>query len=434
MAIYYLDVDDEITSAAARLRDSSDSRIALVLSSGSRVATSRINFRLLAREAKRRNKRLAIIAADPSVQSVARSAELPVYSNVSEYERAEAVVAAHNAGPVGDALDELALTVGPGTPGYIGRSGATRVTSGRPAVAPAPARKGLPRGVLLVSSLLLVAAIAVAGFFFLPGTNVVLTLREDPIGPITLNVTVDTAVTTVNTQSDTVPGQSKAFPVEASNTFDATGEKSVDTPATGTVTFTSPYFTDAVTIVAGTVVSTPAGVSFATTSAVTAPKASISSSFLVTPSTVNAPVKAVKSGVSGNVPAGAITVAPPAVKKFAISVKNKAETSGGTHTVEPLIQQSDIDGAQAGIKSLLQQSLDESLQSDGAVPTGMPLYFMALDAQGRAVQRMRSFTHFMPGEQQGCIGCHESRHSTPKSQRPTTITQAAGHDLRQWGP
>ena len=123
--------------------------------------------------------------------------------------------------------------------------------------------------------------------------------------------------------------------------------------------------------------STPAGVSFATTSAVTAPKASgviVNGQLVVTPSTVNAPVKAVKSGVAGNVAAGAITVVPPAVKKFLISVKNKAETSGGTHTVEPLIQQSDIDGAQAGIKSLLQQSLDESLQSDGAVPTGMTLF------------------------------------------------------------
>ncbi|HJX67372.1 MAG TPA: hypothetical protein VJ258_01465, partial [Candidatus Limnocylindrales bacterium] len=71
MAIYYLDDQDEITSAAARIRDSSDTRIALVLSGASRVATSRINFRLLAGEAKRRNKKLAIVAADPSVQSVA---------------------------------------------------------------------------------------------------------------------------------------------------------------------------------------------------------------------------------------------------------------------------------------------------------------------------------------------------------------------------
>ena len=46
------------------------------------------------------------------------------------------------------------------------------------------------------------------------------------------------------------------------------------------------------------------------------------------------------------------------------------------------------------------------------VPAGKPIYFMALDAKGRAVQRMRSFTHLMPGEVQGCRGCHESRQGT----------------------
>jgi len=53
------------------------------------------------------------------------------------------------------------------------------------------------------------------------------------------------------------------------------------------------------------------------------------------------------------------------------------------------------------------------LEPDGSacfrVPAGLPIYFMAIDARGRAVQRMRSFTHFMPGEVQGCIGCHEHR-------------------------
>ncbi len=43
------------------------------------------------------------------------------------------------------------------------------------------------------------------------------------------------------------------------------------------------------------------------------------------------------------------------------------------------------------------------------VPAGVPIYFMALDAEGRALQRMRSFTHLMPGEVQGCVGCHEPR-------------------------
>jgi len=47
------------------------------------------------------------------------------------------------------------------------------------------------------------------------------------------------------------------------------------------------------------------------------------------------------------------------------------------------------------------------------VPAQLPIYFIALDAQGRAVQRMRSFTHLMPGEVQGCIGCHEQRYEPP---------------------
>ena len=47
------------------------------------------------------------------------------------------------------------------------------------------------------------------------------------------------------------------------------------------------------------------------------------------------------------------------------------------------------------------------------VPSGVPLYFMALDKDGKAVQRMRSFTHLMPGEVQGCVGCHKSRLDSP---------------------
>jgi len=56
------------------------------------------------------------------------------------------------------------------------------------------------------------------------------------------------------------------------------------------------------------------------------------------------------------------------------------------------------------------------------IPGGMPIYFMALDARGRAVQRMRSFTHLMPGESQGCVGCHEPRLSAGSvSPRASTL-------------
>jgi len=56
------------------------------------------------------------------------------------------------------------------------------------------------------------------------------------------------------------------------------------------------------------------------------------------------------------------------------------------------------------------------------VPAHLPLYFMAIDGDGQAVQRMRSFTHFMPGQVQGCVGCHEPRNHTPRLRaRPAAV-------------
>ena len=56
------------------------------------------------------------------------------------------------------------------------------------------------------------------------------------------------------------------------------------------------------------------------------------------------------------------------------------------------------------------------------VPAERPIYFLALDAEGRAVQRMRTFTHLMAGETQGCVGCHEPR------QQVSAARHAAPHD------
>lgn len=72
------------------------------------------------------------------------------------------------------------------------------------------------------------------------------------------------------------------------------------------------------------------------------------------------------------------------------------------------------------------------VESDGSahfkVPTGIPVYFMAIDEKGRAVQRMRTFTHFQPGERQSCVGCHADRnYATPRmpSKRPIAALRKA---------
>ena len=84
----YLDVDDEITSAASRIRSSDSTKVALVVPYGSRISTSRMNFRLLSREAVINNRRLSIVAGDPATRALAASAGLPVFATVADYEAA----------------------------------------------------------------------------------------------------------------------------------------------------------------------------------------------------------------------------------------------------------------------------------------------------------------------------------------------------------
>ncbi len=69
------------------------------------------------------------------------------------------------------------------------------------------------------------------------------------------------------------------------------------------------------------------------------------------------------------------------------------------------------------------------------VPAEVPIYFMALDAEGRAVQRMRTFTHMMPGEVQGCIGCHADRSELPPHPISDFVRSSQPQELRQpeWG-
>ncbi|MGD0093686.1 MAG: discoidin domain-containing protein [Planctomycetota bacterium] len=57
------------------------------------------------------------------------------------------------------------------------------------------------------------------------------------------------------------------------------------------------------------------------------------------------------------------------------------------------------------------------VEEDGSAffraPSGMPVFFQALDDKGLAVQTMRSLTYVQPGQTLACVGCHESRDAAP---------------------
>lgn len=85
-----------------------------------------------------------------------------------------------------------------------------------------------------------------------------------------------------------------------------------------------------------------------------------------------------------------------------------------------------------------------TVETDGSahfrVPARQPIYFLPLDAKGQAVQRMRTFTHLMPGEVQSCVGCHADRTSlapvsaNASAARPTAMLRPA-EELQEpaWG-
>ncbi|MDO4586057.1 MAG: hypothetical protein Q4C95_02045 [Planctomycetia bacterium] len=68
------------------------------------------------------------------------------------------------------------------------------------------------------------------------------------------------------------------------------------------------------------------------------------------------------------------------------------------------------------------------VEKDGSAhfetPANVPLYFQAVDENGRAVQTMRSAVYLQPGENRGCIGCHEQAWSVQQNPETQTIAFA----------
>jgi mono/diheme cytochrome c family protein len=68
------------------------------------------------------------------------------------------------------------------------------------------------------------------------------------------------------------------------------------------------------------------------------------------------------------------------------------------------------------------------VEQDGSanlrVPAGVSFFLQALNAEGQAVQTMRSATYLQAGQVFACIGCHEPRNSAPPDSVPLAFARA----------
>ncbi len=425
-AIVYLDVDDEITSAAARIRSGSEGRVVLVVPAGSRLATSRINFRLLAREAQTRDRRLSIVAGDGATRALAASAGLPVFGSIGEYEAAldapppaatnrpaamsrkarrqaaraaspaMAAAAAAAAGPpvppppaptVPNAsaspedLESTQVLAIPATRSILAR-GPSIPVAGRRRLLPV---EGLPQlaalrqlagtSALIAAGVLglVVIVVAIGAWLLLPSASIVVTAREETVGPVNLLIRADPTVDAPDADARVLPAERLSFELSATDTFPATDKRIEETAASGSVTFTSYDPARPNTIPRGSVVSTEGGIQFRTRNAVTLARARRVDTMIL-PSSATVAVDALGQGPGGNVLANTIRVVPPGEDRIATTVTNPEPTTGGTHAEFPRVAQADYDAAVEQVTIQLGTDFEAILADPSRTPAGLTLF------------------------------------------------------------
>jgi len=395
--VFYLDVDDEITSAAARIRTSQDPRVGLVIPPGSRIATSRINFRLLAREALERNRALSIVSTDAAARALAASAGLPAFATVAEFEAYQGPArggAATAAGGVvaggassiaggGLAADRIPGATGAGNePGSFvrgplggppgasdGRVGARSSGASAPAVRAASrtAHASARVAATVFALVVMVLVVGLIAVFLLPSATITVTPRLEAVSPLELSVRADPNATASDPVAGVVPAVVLTKDFTSFGTFNATGQKVESTAATGVVKFTNYDTSSPVTITAGSKVSTVDGITFATTQDLTVPSAH-PHPFKQTTGSVN--ITAAGGGPAGNVAAGTIVNVPNGYRPDLLNVTNPTATTGGTKTTTIQIQKKDTDAAVANLTKGLKQQFTTWLAAPDALAPG----------------------------------------------------------------
>lgn len=394
----YLDVDDEITSAAERIRAAAGGALVLVLPAGSVLGTSRLNFRLLAREAERHGVALTIVSPEAPTRTVADAAGIRAVTSVAE---AEAAAAGSAAAPAREPTTR-SVRSGGALRGSTGIGGSRPLADGEPARAVdrvrgtgaidrREPRTGVPRTVGLAAAGVVALAIVVgvggyAALTILPSASVTLVVAPSRLDPIAVTVTADASVTAPDPAAAVIPAERRSFPLTVSGSFPATGVRVTETVARGVVRWQNCDPTRSYAIPAGTTVRTKARVAFTTDEAVFLPVAILTGRTpKLTCQTRDVGVSATAPGTAGNVPAGAISVVPAIYNDVVVRVSNPAATEGGTRTETPLVAKQDVDAALAALTKQLDAALGTEVEALAAVAGGPTIVFAETASRSEAV-------------------------------------------------
>lgn len=424
----YVDVDDEITAIIDKVTSAKGTIIALVLPKRAVVLQSIVNMKLLQRTAADAGKNIVLVTSETGLLPLAGLVGL----HVAETPTSKPVIPPKPDQPSDEpeAVDEpIQISDGSGNAQDFDKNQAADVPIGQLAgvagaaaltasgaddelvmdddasEAPVEDVKPVKRNkklsvpnfdkfrLKLVFGAVLVALL-ITGWIVatkvLPSAAVAIQTNSEVITS-NLNLTLDTAATSVDAQNKIIPATAQSTQKTYTQQVAATGEKNNGEKATGTVYFAlQDCQYNSVTIPTGSGVSAN-GKTYITQKAVTLNSATIGGH--CNPSSLkpiwsgSADVVAIKGGAAYNLPSGTTFSVPSSISgASSVGATASSEITGGTDDIIKIVSQADIDSAKAKIAaqdtSQVKQDLQSGLKAKGLM--AVPGTFVAGDQQVKA--------------------------------------------------
>lgn len=413
----YIDVDDEITSVIEKLQRAKGTIVALVLPKRAVVMQSIINMRLLKRTADQAGKNVVLVTGEASLLPLAGMAGLHVAATPSSKptippapdqpneepesvnESAEIAAASDNdedfdsaaeaETPVGELAglqaagaaetEELVLDDvpdGDDADDAPAAFAATPVKKDKKLAIPSFDRFRTRAFLGILGLILLIVGLLVATKA-MPRATIDIQTNSQVINS-SLNVTLDTAAKTIDTDNKIIPAVAQTTPKSGSQQAAATGQQNNGKKASGSV----KLVTSVCSLLAPDPDDVPAGSSVSSNghTYITQETASFSysgrSNGCLNYTTNSTDILALKAGAEYNLGSGSSFTARS-------GVTGTGSASGGTDEIVKIVTQGDIDGAKAKLATQdtaqVKQDLEAALKGKGLLP--IPSTFIAGDSQ-----------------------------------------------------
>lgn len=391
--LIYIETDDEVISIVEKIKSSPESVVALVAPKRIGVLQSAVNLKLLKRAAKQSRKQLAIVTTDVALSNLASGLSIPIARTVNSHAKLlEAEQIANDPDviegedftaeteSIGDKSDkEIEAAVkaietddrisgdydGDGEPDEEPRKSKPKARSDKPSIK-VPNINNLRKKIIIGSAVgAVLIAFLVWAIVFAPKAVISIKAKTSAIdSELTMNLNRGGGGDSLSAAP--IVKQKKTTD---SVQFSATGQKEVGEKATGQVAFCyakDPYNSrngnkNAINIPAGTRLYF-SGVQFTTDSDVTVEgglgerESSCGSSSTY----YSVRATAVNVGEDSNISKGSSME----VSGYSVSAVAKTDFTGGSKKIVKIVQQSDIDGAIAKIKSKSEsENASEELKS-----------------------------------------------------------------------